>query len=200
MIPATNVQCTPHCSILAGMSDSHPTKSKRSHPAKSHARTKRAAKAPRKHVKAQRISDEIRTLAAEVKDLRSLRSKYEQLMTEHNGLLGALRELSTELAGDARAAWNDYRKGRGAAGALPGRTRVRAPSSEVDSMTAKLLASLPSAWSTKDEICKGAGLDPKAANSAFRRLVLGYRRDGKKVAAALESNGKRGTEGRYRKR
>ena len=89
------------------MSESHPTKSKRTHPAKSHARTKRVAKAPRKHVKSQRISEEIRTLAAEVKDLRSLRSKYEQLMTEHNGLLGALRELSTELAGSARAAWND---------------------------------------------------------------------------------------------
>jgi hypothetical protein len=121
-------------------------------------------------------------------------------MTEHNGLLGALRELSTELAGSARAAWNDYRKGRGAAGSLNGRTRVRAPSAEVDSMTAKLMASLPSAWSTKEDICKGAGLDPKAANSAFRRLVLGYRRDGKKVGPALESNGKRGTEGRYRKR
>lgn len=176
-------------------------KPKRRHATKKpHARAPRAAKAAHKHAKPHRISEEIRTLAAEVKDLRSLRSKYEQLMTEHNGLLGALRELSTELAGDARAAWNDYRKGRGAAGALPGRTRVRAPSSEVDSMTAKLMASLPSAWSTKDEICKGAGLDPKAANSAFRRLVLGYRRDGKKVAAALESNGKRGTEGRYRKR
>jgi hypothetical protein len=51
-----------------------------------------------------------------------------------------------------------------------------------------------------EQICKAAGLDPKAANSAFRRLVLGYKRDGKKVAPALESNGKRGTEGRYRKR
>jgi hypothetical protein len=77
---------------------------------------------------------------------------------------------------------------------------VRAPSAEVDAMTAKLMATLPSAWSTKEQICKAAGLDPKAANSAFRRLVLGYKRDGKKVAPALESNGKRGTEGRYRKR
>ena len=67
-------------------------------------------------------------------------------------------------------------------------------------MTAKLLSSIPSAWSTKEQICKAAGLDPKAANSAFRRLVLGYKRDGKSVPAALESNGKRGTEGRYRKR
>jgi hypothetical protein len=163
------------------------------------ARTARPAKAiaRRKAPKAHNISHDIRTLAAEVKDLRSLRSKYDQLLGEHNGLLGALRELSSELAGSARAAWNDYRKGA-PAGAT--RQRVRAPSSEVDAMTAKLVASLPTAWSTKEQICAAAGLDPKKANSAFRRLVLGYRRDGKKVAPALESNGKRGTEGRYRKR
>ena len=182
------------------MTESTATPKRRHATKKPHARAPRAAKAARKHVKPHRISEEIRTLAAEVKDLRSLRSKYEQLMAEHNGLLGALRELSTELAGSARAAWHDYRKGRGAPGALVARTRVRAPSAEVDSLSAKLAASLPSAWSTKEEICKAAGLHPKAANSAFRRLVLGYRRDGKKVAPALESNGKRGTEGRYRKR
>ena len=157
------------------------------------------AKRPAKHARKahHRISEDIRTLAAEVKDLRSLRSKYDQLLNEHNGLLGALRELSSELAGSARAAWNDYRRGGNAGGE---RRRVRAPSTAVDAMTAKLLEHLPTAWSTKEQICKAAGLDPRAANSAFRRLVLGYRRDGKKVAAALEANGKRGTEGRYRKR
>ena len=138
-------------------------------------------------------------MAAEVRDLRTLRSKYEKLLAEHNGLLGALRDLSSELATGARAAWNEYRRGGRGHGGVH-RQRVRAPSAEVDAMTARLMASLPSSWSTKDQICKAAGLDPKAANSAFRRLVLGYKRDGKKVAPALESNGKRGTEGRYRKR
>jgi hypothetical protein len=159
------------------------------------ARAKRPAKTARKAH--HRISQDIRTLAAEVKDLRSLRSKYDQLLNEHNGLLGALRELSSELAGSARAAWNDYRRGAPVDGK---RRRVRAPSTEVDAMTAKLMEHLPAAWSTKEQICKAAGLDPRAANSAFRRIVLGYRRDGKKVAPALEANGKRGTEGRYRKR
>jgi hypothetical protein len=164
---------------------------------------KTSAKRPRagakRAPKAHRISHELRNMAAEVRDLRTFRTKYEKLLAEHNGLLGALRDLSSELASGARAAWNEYRgSGRGAAGIA--RQRVRAPSAEVDAMTAKLLASLPSAWSTKEQICKAAGLDPKAANSAFRRLVLGYKRDGKKVAPALESNGKRGTEGRYRKR
>jgi hypothetical protein len=149
--------------------------------------------------KAQRISHELRAMAAEVRDLRTFRTKYEKLLAEHNGLLGALRDLSSELASGARAAWNDYRRTGRVDGGAP-RQRVRAPSAEVDSMTSKLMAALPSAWSTKEQICKGAGLDPKAANSAFRRLVLGYKRDGKKVAPALESNGKRGTEGRYRKR
>jgi len=161
--------------------------------------TKSAHGGAKRAPKAQRISHELRAMAAEVRDLRTLRTKYEKLLTEHNGLLGALRDLSSELATGARAAWNDYRRTGRAAGGVP-RQRVRAPSAEVDSMTAKLMATLPSAWTTKEQICKAAGLDPKAANSAFRRLVLGYKRDGKKVAAALESNGKRGTEGRYRKR
>jgi hypothetical protein len=170
------------------------------HSSKSASKSSRRRTPARGGRKAKLISHDIRALAAEVKDLRSLRSKYDQLLSEHDGLLGALRELSSELAGSARAAWAQYRKGsRGPAGGAS-RARVRAPSAEVDSMTAKLMASLPSAWSTKEQICKAAGLDPKAANSAFRRLVLGYKRDGKKVAPALESNGKRGTEGRYRKR
>ena len=160
------------------------------HHAKKHRTAPRAKKA-------RLISQDIRALITEVKDLRTLRSKYDQLVAEHHGLLGALRDLSSELASGARTAWTDYRKGGPAVG---GRQRVRAPSSAVDDMTSKLLASLPSTWSTKEQICKAAGLDPKAANSAFRRLVLGYKRGGKSVAAALESNGKRGTEGRYRKR
>ena len=139
-------------------------------------------------------------MAAEVRDLRTLRTKYEKLLAEHNGLLGALRDLSSELASGARAAWNDYRRSGRPSGGVGARARVRAPSAEVDAMTSRLLESLPSGWSTKEQVCKAAGLDPKAANSAFRRLVLGYKRHGKKVAPALESNGKRGTEGRYRKR
>ena len=158
---------------------------------------------------ASSITGDIRSLAAEVKDLRSLRAKYDQLLAEHHGLVGALRELSTELAGSARSAWKQYRAGGkgGKSGmtsmtsssTLMGRPRVRAASAEVDAMTAKLLASLPTAWSTKQEVCRAAGLDPTEANSAFRRLVLGYSRGGKKVHPAIETNGKRGIEGRYRK-
>jgi len=158
---------------------------------------------------ASSITGDIRSLAAEVKDLRSLRAKYDQLLAEHHGLVGALRELSTELAGSARSAWKQYRAGGkgGKSGmgsttsssTLMGRPRVRAASAEVDAMTAKLLASLPTAWSTKQEVCRAAGLDPTEANSAFRRLVLGYTRGGKKIHAAIETNGKRGIEGRYRK-
>ena len=153
------------------------------------------------------ITGDIRSLAAEVKDLRTLRAKYDQLLSEHHGLVGALRELSTELAGSARTAWKQYRNGKGSNGhgilgsssTLMGRPRVRAASADVDALTAKLLAALPTAWSTKEEVCRAAGLDPKEANSAFRRLVLGYTRGGKKVHPAIETNGKRGIEGRYRK-
>ncbi len=150
------------------------------------------------------ITGDIRSLAAEVKDLRSLRARYDRLLAEHDGLVGALRELSAELAGSARTAWKQYRNGNAQGGlsstsTLMGRPRIRAASADVDAMTAKLLAALPTAWSTKQEVCRAAGLDPTTANSAFRRLVLGYRRGGKKVPPAIETNGKRGIEGRYRK-
>jgi len=181
--------------------------SKATHASTTHAKRRPAGahKARRAHAPsaargAHLISYDIRSLAAEVKDLRTLRSKYDQLLTEHHGLLGALRELSSELAGSARAAWQDYRGGKQRPALGAPRQRIRAASSDVDAMTAKLVAALPAAWSTKDQICAAAGLDPKVANSAFRRLVLGYKRDGKRVAPALESNGKRGTEGRDRKR
>ena len=38
---------------------------------------------------ASSITGDIRSLAAEVKDLRSLRAKYDQLLAEHHGLVGA---------------------------------------------------------------------------------------------------------------
>ncbi|MFO0963601.1 MAG: hypothetical protein U0625_11965 [Phycisphaerales bacterium] len=154
---------------------------------------------PKVHAKS--VAQDIRALVAEVRDLRSMREKYNQLLTEHNGLLGTLRGLSNELADSARTAWNDYRATGGKPGPAAGRSRrrVRTSSADVDAMTAKLLASVPGEWKTKEQICAAAGLDPKTANTAFRRLVMGYMRQGKKVAPVLESNGKRGTDGRYRR-
>jgi hypothetical protein len=154
---------------------------------------------PKMHAKS--VAQDIRALVAEVRDLRSMREKYNQLLSEHNGLLGTLRGLSNELADSARTAWNDYRATGGKPGAPAGRgkRRVRTSSADVDAMTAKLLSCVPSEWKTKEEICAAAGLDPKTANTAFRRLVMGYMRQGKKVAPVLESNGKRGTDGRYRR-
>ena len=155
---------------------------------------------------APRLQSALQAVSLATSDPCSLRAKYDQLLAEHHGLVGALRELSTELAGSARSAWKQYRtggkSGKGSmtsSSTLMGRPRVRAASAEVDAMTAKLLASLPTAWSTKQEVCRAAGLDPTEANSAFRRLVLGYSRGGKKVHPAIETNGKRGIEGRYRK-
>jgi hypothetical protein len=170
------------------------------HPAKhapKHAAPKRRGRPPVKKAAAG-VAAEIRTLVSEVRDLRDLRSKYVSLLAEHHGLLGTLRELSTELADGARAAWKDY----GNAGKAPtarGGRRVRTSSSDVDAMTDKLLSVLPADWKTKEQICAAAKLDPKVANTAFRRLVLGYKRGGKAVPAALRTNGKRGTEGRYRR-
>jgi hypothetical protein len=62
-----------------------------------------ARRGPATHA-AKNITDDIRTLASEVKDLRTLRSKYDQLVAENNVLLGSLRELNTAIAGSAISA------------------------------------------------------------------------------------------------
>lgn len=145
---------------------------------------------------------DFRGMMNEVRDLRTLREKYTELVEEHHGLLGALNALSAELGSSARKAWGNYRgTSKGAAGAAPRayRTRVRTSSSLVDTQYDKLVAVIPSAWTSKNDICKAAGIDPRQANTAFRRLVTGFKRGGKTHPARLASNGKRGTEGRYRK-
>lgn len=154
--------------------------------------------APAKRGRPRNVTTDIRKLVGEVRDLRTLRDKYNQLMREHDGLLGAIRDLSAELGTSARKTWASYRGGASASAAAF-RTRVRTSSGDVDSQYDKLLTVLPSGWTSKQDICKAAGLDPKQCNTAFRRLVTGFKRGGKSHPAKLQSNDKRGTEGRYRK-
>jgi hypothetical protein len=149
------------------------------------------------------VAFDIGSLVSEVRDLRTLRDRYQTLLHEHNGLLGTLKDLSAELGTSARKAWSNYRGGAttpeaGAASTF--RTRVRTSSQLVDTQYDKFVETLPSGWTSKEDICKAAGLDPRGANTAFRRLVTGFKRDGKNTPPRLESNGKRGTEGRYRKK
>lgn len=139
-------------------------------------------------------------LVREVRDLRSVREKYQQLLHEHNGLLGTLKDLSSELGTSARRAWDNYRGGKAPAGGGVSTRRARTASAHVDGQYEKLCSVIPTAWTSKEDICKAAGLDPQDANTAFRRLVTGFKRGGKSHPAKLESNGKRGTEGRYRKK
>lgn len=159
----------------------------------------KAPRAAKVKASATSIAGDIRSLAAEVRDLRSLRTQYNTLLSEHHGLLGALRGLSKELAGGARSAWDKYQNGRNSR-LKPGRGVGRARNSkDLDAMTEKLLAVMPGKWSTKNEICQAAGLEVGACAPAFRRLVVGYIKDGKKIPAVLEANGQRGVRGRYRK-
>lgn len=155
------------------------------------------------------VAFDIGSLVSEVRDLRTLRDRYQNLLQEHNGLLGTLKDLSAELGTSARKAWTNYRGGATPAGSSSSsaagatttfHTRVRTSSQLVDTQYDKFVDTLPSGWTSKEDICKAAGLDPRGANTAFRRLVTGFKRDGKNTPPRLESNGKRGTEGRYRKK
>jgi hypothetical protein len=146
------------------------------------------------------VAFDLSSLVSEVRDLRTLRDRYQSLLHEHNGLLGTLKDLSSELGTSAKNAWTNYRAGGAAPASASFRTRVRTSSQDVDAQYDKIVESLPAGWSSKEAICSAAGLTPSEANTAFRRLVTGFKRDGKNHPALLESNGKRGTEGRYRKK
>ncbi len=146
------------------------------------------------------VAFDLSSLVSEVRDLRTLRDRYQALLHEHNGLLGTLKDLSSELGTSAKNAWTNYRSGGATPASASYRPRVRTSSQDVDAQYDKIVENLPSGWSSKEAICSAAGLTPSEANTAFRRLVTGFKRDGKNHPALLESNGKRGTEGRYRKK
>ena len=128
-------------------------------------------------------------MMSELHELRRIRGEYERLV-------GTLQELGITGGQNLRmAARTPFSVSRnGSAG-----KRYRSSPSEMESQYKALAAACGAAWMSRDAICQKAGLDPKRCAAAFKRLTEGYEIDGKKVKAMLESNGKRGLGGAYRK-
>lgn len=128
-------------------------------------------------------------MMSELQELRRVRGEYERLVStlQELGIAGGrnLRQAARVAAGNGR---------NGAAG-----KRYRSSPAEMESQCKALAAAANSTWMSRDAICDKAGLDPKRCAAAFKRLTDGYEVDGKKVKALLESNGKRGLGGAYRK-
>ena len=128
-------------------------------------------------------------MMSELQELRRIRGDYQRLVDtlQELGIAGGqnLRMSSRNLTGASRG---------GTAG-----KRYRSSPAEMESQYKALAAACGAAWMSREAICQKAGLDPKRCAAAFKRLTEGYEADGKKVKALVESNGKRGLGGAYRK-
>lgn len=135
------------------------------------------------------VAKRLRTMMTELHELRRVRGEYERLVStlQELGITGGqnLRTSARITAGHGRT---------GTAG-----KRYRSSPAEMESQYKALASACGGSWMSREAICQKAGLDPKRCAAAFKRLTEGYEADGKKVKALVESNGKRGLGGAYRK-
>lgn len=135
------------------------------------------------------VAKRLRTMMAELHELRRIRGEYERLVStlQELGISGG-----QNLRQSARIASGNGRPGNAG-------KRYRSSPAEMENQYKALVSACGGSWMSREAICQKAGLDPKRSAAAFKRLTEGYEVDGKKVKALLESNGKRGLGGAYRK-
>jgi len=135
------------------------------------------------------VAKKLRTLMTELHDLRRVRNEYHHLVSvlQDIGLSGkqTLRTASRTVTKPARVG----KSGK----------RYRSSPAEIEKHYKALCLACNATWMSRDELCKKAGFHSKACSAAFQRLAEGYELDGKKVKPCVETNGKRGLGGAYRK-
>ncbi len=134
------------------------------------------------------VSRKLKAMVSELKDLRVVRRDYEKLLeTLHE--LGLCAKLNLRKASQSSPA-----------SVNKGGPRYRSTNKELLEQYKLLAKKLPVQWSTRDEICKAAGFDPKAVDVPFMWLIQGGRDENKKVMKPLlQGNGRRGLGGAYKK-
>ena len=134
------------------------------------------------------VSRKLKAMVSELKDLRVVRRDYEKLLqTLHE--LGLCAKLNLRKASQSSPA-----------SVNKGGPRYRSTNKELLEQYKMLSKKLPAQWSTREEICKAAGLDPKTVDVPFMWLVKGGKDGNKKVMKPLlEGNGRRGLGGAYKK-
>lgn len=134
------------------------------------------------------VSKKLKAMVSELKDLREVRSDFEKLLrTLHDLGLSA----KTTLRRSNKTSPQDPNKGA---------PRYRSTNKELLEQYKMLAKKIPAQWSTRQEICKAAGLDPKAVDVPFMWLVKGGKDENKKVLKPLlQGNGRRGLGGAYKK-
>ena len=134
------------------------------------------------------VSRKLKAMVSELKDLRVVRRDYEKLLeTLHE--LGLCAKLNLRKASQSSPA-----------SVNKGGPRYRSTNKELLEQYKLLAKKLPAQWSTREEICTAAGLDPKAVDVPFMWLIQGGRDENKKVMKPLlQGNGRRGLGGAYKK-
>ena len=134
------------------------------------------------------VGKKLKAMVSELKDLRIVRRDYEKL-------LETLQELGLCAKRNLRKASQSS-----PASVNKGGPRYRSTNKELLEQYKMLSKKLPAQWSTREEICKTAGLDPKTVDVPFMWLVKGGKDGNKKVMKPLlEGNGRRGLGGAYKK-
>jgi hypothetical protein len=133
------------------------------------------------------VSKKLKAMVSELKELREVRRDFEKLLqTLHDLGLSAKTTLRR-----AHKSTPDTNKGG---------QRYRSTNKELLDQYKLLAKKIPAQWSTREEICKSAGLDPKAVDVPFMWLVQGGKDENKKVMKPiLQGNGRRGLGGAYKK-
>jgi len=134
------------------------------------------------------VSKKIKSMVSELKDLREVRRDFEKLLSILNDL-GLSAKTTLRRSNKSTPT-----------GANKGGQRYRSTNKELLEQYKMLAKKVPTQWSTREEICKAAGLDPKTVDVPFMWLVKGGKDENKKVLKPLlQGNGRRGLGGAYKK-
>lgn len=135
----------------------------------------------------QILSKQLKSMVAELKNLRLVRKEFEYL-------INTLDELGISAKQSLRVGKNS------ATAAGLNKTRIRSTNKELLAQYRLLTKKLPVQWSTREEICKEAGLDTKEVDVPFMWLIMGCKDENKKeLKPVLIGNGRRGLAGAYKK-
>lgn len=138
----------------------------------------------------------LRELEAEVAHLRGVRKHFDGLLAEYHRLIEGIAALH-----GSKAARSFAHLPVGKPLPPPGRKRFRLTKAALMEMYGTLAASCREVreWTSREDICRMAGLTVAESRRAFAMCVQGFRGDDGAVKPVLASNGKVGRVGRYRK-
>jgi hypothetical protein len=145
---------------------------------------------------APKLVQRIKALEQELAQLRSVRRHFDSLLQEYHRLVSGIAALN-----GSKAARSFAEVPLGKPLPAPGNKRFRLTKAALMEMYATLAEKCRSVrdWTSREDICKMAGLTVAESKRAFSMCVQGLRGPDGPVKPVLQSNGKVGRVGRYRR-